>query len=75
MVGELGKLLVLVGTGVVAIGLLVWALAKAGLPLGKLPGDFTVRRGNSTVYIPLASSVLVSVLASLLVAAIRRLRR
>lgn len=75
MVGELGKLLVLVGAGVVAIGLLIWALAKLGLPLGRLPGDFTWRRGNTTVHVPLASSVLVSVLGSLLLAAVRRLRR
>ena len=75
MVGELGRLLVLLGVGIAGIGLLVWALAKVGLPLGKLPGDFTWRRGSTTVYIPLASSVLVSVLGSLLIAAVRRLRR
>jgi hypothetical protein len=36
-----------------------------GLPLGRLPGDFAVRRGNFSFYFPLATSILVSLLLTL----------
>jgi hypothetical protein len=37
-----------------------------GLPIGRLPGDFTVRRGNFSFYFPLATSILVSILLTLI---------
>jgi hypothetical protein len=43
-----------------------------GLPLGRLPGDFTFRRGTTTVYLPLATSLLVSVVLSVIVMLFRR---
>ena len=36
-----------------------------GLPIGRLPGDFTIRRGNFTFYFPLASSIIASVVLTL----------
>jgi hypothetical protein len=63
-----GKLLVVAGLVVAGIGLLV----MAGLPLGRLPGDFVVRRGNATFYFPLATSILVSLGLTLLLALLRR---
>jgi hypothetical protein len=48
-----GRLLVVVGLVIAAIGLLV----MMGLPLGRLPGDMTYRRGNTTFYFPLATSI------------------
>ena len=36
-----------------------------GLPIGRLPGDFTIRRGNFSFYFPLATSILVSILLTL----------
>jgi len=41
-----------------------------GLPIGRLPGDFTIRRGGFTLYVPLASCILVSVLLTLVSALI-----
>ena len=64
----MGKLLVVVGLIIAAVGLLV----MMGLPLGRLPGDITLRRGNSTFYFPLATSILLSVLLTLLFAFLRR---
>ena len=43
-----------------------------GLPLGRLPGDITVRRGNTTFYFPLVTSILLSILLTLLFAFFRR---
>jgi hypothetical protein len=64
----LGKLLVVVGVIITGIGLLV----MLGLPIGRLPGDITVKRGNFTFYFPLATSILASILLTLLLSLLRR---
>lgn len=64
----MGKLLVVIGLGLATLGLLL----MAGFPLGRLPGDFTWRRGGVTFYVPLTSSILVSVVVTLLVQWLRR---
>jgi hypothetical protein len=64
----LGKLLVIVGLVIAGAGLLV----SAGVPLGRLPGDFVIRRSNFTLYFPLGTSLLVSVVLTLLFALLRR---
>ena len=64
----MGKLLVIVGAIIMGIGLLV----MLGLPIGRLPGDFTFRRGNATFYFPLATSVIASILLTLLLSLLRR---
>jgi hypothetical protein len=56
--------------GVVLV--LLGALVMAGFPLFRLPGDFTVRRGPVTFYFPLASSILLSILFTLLMLLFRR---
>jgi len=61
--------------GLVILGLVIAALGlamMAGFPLGRLPGDFTVRRGAFTFYFPLASSILVSVLLTVVMYWLRR---
>ena len=64
----MGKTLVLVGLGIAALGLLV----MLGLPLGRLPGDFAVRRGNFSFYFPLATSIILSIILTLILAFFRR---
>jgi hypothetical protein len=64
----MGRGLVIVGLVIVALGLVI----MAGVPLGRLPGDFTVRRGSFTFYFPLATSILVSILLTLLLQWLRR---
>ncbi len=64
----MGKTLVLLGLAITGLGLLmVW-----GVPLGRLPGDFSVRRGNFSFYFPLTTSIVVSVVLTLLFAIFRR---
>lgn len=64
----MGKVLVFVGLAVAALGLLVmW-----GLPLGRLPGDFVVRRGSFTFYFPLVTSILLSIVLTLVLMFLRR---
>jgi predicted MFS family arabinose efflux permease len=63
-----GKTLVLIGLVIVGFGLLM----MVGLPIGRLPGDFYVKRGNFSFYLPLASSIIVSIILTLLLAFFRR---
>jgi len=64
----MGKLLVIGGAAVLCLGLLV----MAGFPLFRLPGDFTVRRGPVTFFFPLATSILLSILLTLVMMFFRR---
>jgi hypothetical protein len=64
----MGKALVILGAFVAGIGLLM----MFGVPIGRLPGDFMVRRGNVSFYFPLATSIVVSIVLTLLFALFRR---
>jgi Protein of unknown function (DUF2905) len=64
----MGKLLVLIGLGITALGLLV----MLGIPFGRFPGDIYVRRGNFSFYFPLATSLIVSILLTVFFALFRR---
>lgn len=64
----MGKLLVFVGLCIVGLGLLI----MLGLPLFRLPGDFAIRRGNFSFYFPLATSIVLSILLTLLFSFFRR---
>ena len=64
----MGRLLVVVGLGITAVGLLV----MLGVPFGRLPGDIMVRRGSFSFYFPLATSIVLSVLLTLLLSFLRR---
>ncbi len=62
------RLLILAGVVLVAAGLAM----HLGLPLGRLPGDIVIRRGNGTIYIPIVTCIVVSVLLSIVGALLRR---
>ncbi len=47
-------------------------LVMAGVPLGRLPGDFVYRRAGTTIYVPIATCILVSVVLSLVTLLMRR---
>ncbi|HKT80140.1 MAG TPA: DUF2905 domain-containing protein [Vicinamibacterales bacterium] len=64
----MGKWLVLAGLGITGLGLAM----MFGLPIGRLPGDFYVKRGNFSFYFPLATSIVLSILLTLLLAFFRR---
>jgi len=73
--GDLGRTLVLIGGLLLGLGLVVILAGKLNLPIGRLPGDIVIRGKNTTFYFPLATSILLSVLLSLLLYAIGRVRR
>ncbi len=64
----MGKTLVIIGLSIAGLGLVM----MLGLPLFRLPGDFYVKRGTFTFYFPLATSIALSILLTLLLALFRR---
>jgi hypothetical protein len=58
----MGKMLIAIGVLFVLGGLLI----QAGVPLGRLPGDIAIRRGNSSFYFPIVTCILVSVVLTVL---------
>lgn len=62
--GTFGRLLVVLGLVTAALGLLLLAATKVGL--GRLPGDIAIERDNVSIYFPLATSLLISVVLTLL---------
>jgi Protein of unknown function (DUF2905) len=72
---EIGKLLVFLGLALLVAGLAVMLLGRMNWPLGRLPGDFLYRGKRTTVYFPLATSLLVSAVLSIVLYVISRWRR
>jgi Protein of unknown function (DUF2905) len=69
----IGKSLITVGLVLVLLGgLLWWTGSRTGFPGAPLPGDLVIRRGNSTLYLPWVSCLLLSLLLSLLVRLLNR---
>ena len=64
----MGRTLFLIGVAIAGLGLVM----MLGLPLFRLPGDFQVKRGNFSFYFPLATSILLSIILTLLMAFFRR---
>jgi hypothetical protein len=75
MMTDLGKLLILLGIVIVVAGVVLLLLGRTHLPLGRLPGDIIYRGKNTTFYFPLATSILLSVVLSLLLYVINRWKR
>ena len=72
---EFGKLLIFLGVLLVVAGAIVMLLSRANLPLGRLPGDIIYRGKNTRIYFPLATSLLLSVLLSIVLYVLSRWRR
>jgi hypothetical protein len=71
----LGKLLMFLGGTIFLVGLVLALLGRTGIPMGRLPGDLVYRSKNTTIYFPLATSIVVSLALSLLLWALGRLRQ
>ena len=64
----MGRTIFLVGVAIAGVGLVI----MLGVPLFRLPGDFYVKRGSVSFYFPLATSILLSIMLTLLMAFFRR---
>jgi Protein of unknown function (DUF2905) len=72
---ELGKALLALGLLIVLIGALLMLAARFGLPLGRLPGDFAYRGKHVSVFIPIGTCILISVVLSAIFYLISRFHR
>ncbi len=73
--GDLGRILVFVGGLLLVFGLVLILSGKVNLPIGRLPGDIVYRGKNTTFYFPLMTSILLSVILSLVLYVVNRMRR
>jgi hypothetical protein len=64
----MGKLLIVLGIVLIVVG----AAVHWGVPLGRLPGDISYRKGNFSFSFPLVTSIIISVLLTLLMALLRK---
>jgi hypothetical protein len=71
----LGRLLIYAGAFIVILGVCVLLAEKLGLPLGRLPGDLTWKGKRTSVYFPLATCLLLSLILSLIMYVLNHLRR
>ena len=71
---EIGKLLLGLGLALALVGAAILLLGRTHLPLGRLPGDLTYRGKHTVVYLPLGTSIVLSVILSLLLYLFGRFR-
>ena len=62
------RFLILAGVLLIVAGVML----KFGVPLGRLPGDITIRRGGGSFYFPIVTCIVISVALSVLAAVLRR---
>jgi hypothetical protein len=74
-VADLGKLLIVLGAIMLVAGVVVLLLGRTSLPLGRLPGDIVYRGKSTTVYFPLATSILLSLALTVVLYVIGKWRR
>ncbi len=67
-------MLVFFGMVLAAIGLLLLVLGRTNLPIGRLPGDIIYRGKHTTFYFPLATSIVLSVVLSVILYLVGRIR-
>jgi hypothetical protein len=66
----MGRIFIIIGIVIIVIGLLLQYGNK--IPIGKLPGDFVIRRENITIYFPLATGIILSIILTVIINVIFR---
>jgi len=64
---NIGKILIFIGLGLLLIGLICLGLSKAGINLGKLPGDLYIKKEKFGVYFPIVTSIIVSIFLTVII--------
>ncbi len=71
--GETAKVIIIIGVVLILVGLAILVLPR--LPfVGKLPGDILIKKENYTFYFPLATSIVISIIISLVLFIINKFR-
>ena len=72
--GDLGRMMVFLGVLLLGFGLLLILAGKLHLPIGRLPGDIVYRGKHTTFYFPLVTCIVLSVILSLVLYFVNRMR-
>ena len=62
---SIARWVILTGAVIIIIGIGLWLVGRFDLPLGRLPGDIHIERDRISCFIPLATSILLSLLLTL----------
>ena len=71
--GELARVMIIIGVVLIVIGLVMLVLPRFPL-LGRLPGDILIKKEHLTFYFPLATSIVISIIISLILYLINKFR-
>jgi len=71
--GELARVLIIIGVVLIILGLLMLVLPRFPF-LGRLPGDILIKKEHLTFYFPLATSIVISIIISLILYLINKFR-
>jgi hypothetical protein len=63
---EIGKSMIFIGVMIILIGIILTYSDKLPFSLGKLPGDIIYKKGGSTFYFPITTSIIISIVLSIL---------
>lgn len=72
---DLGKILIAIGALILVAGVVVVLLGRMNVPVGRLPGDIVYRGKNTTVYFPIVTSIVLSIILSLIFYFFGRMQR
>lgn len=64
---NLPKILIFIGLGAIALGLILWGFNKVGIPFGKLPGDIHVQKEKVSFYFPIVTSIILSIILTIVI--------
>jgi len=62
---QIGKVIMIMGTGILVVGGGLYLAGKFGLPIGQLPGDIHIEREGFTCVFPLATSIILSIILTI----------
>jgi hypothetical protein len=71
--GEMAKVMILIGVLLIVVGLVILVFPRLHF-VGKLPGDILLKKENYTFYFPLATSIVISIIISLILYVINKFR-
>jgi len=69
---NIGKFIIIIGLFIILAGVILIISDRIGLHLFRLPGDIVYRKGNTTVYFPIATGIILSLLISFILWLFRR---
>jgi hypothetical protein len=72
---ELGRAILILGVVLVVIGGAILLLGRTGVPIGRLPGDITYRGKNTTIYFPIVTCIVISLVLTVISWIVQYFRR